>query len=151
MPKSTRSQTAKQTPAKSAKSVKEPKHKFVWDDKIVDTKAKFKGEKIQKFIVKVPKRNASINEANAFLDDTMKDLFAKHRANATNHKMFQITYKLSDGRWYSSKYFEGIDQPFYPDLRDEEYKVDHSADMVEHINISMVTIHGAKITQFFNP
>ena len=148
MPKSTRSQTAN---TKSAKPAKEPKHKFVWDDKIVDTKAKFKGEKIQKFIVKIPKRNASINEANAFLDDTMKDLFAKHRANATNHKMYQASFKLTDGRWYSSKYFEGIDQDFYPSLRDEEYGVNHDADMVEHINISMVTIHGAKITQFFNP
>lgn len=140
MPKSTR-----------AKATKPDSNKFKFEAKPINTKAKFQKEQIESFQVKIPNRNATINESNKFLDKTMEQLFQTYAPKNDSHKMFQVTYKLSDGRWYSSKYFEGMSQNHYPDLRDPEYNVSHDDDLVEHININMVTIHGAKITTMFNP
>ena len=126
-------------------------NKFTFEKKAINTLARFQKEQIQTFQIKIPKRNASVNEAKQFLDATMAQLFATYSPKDNTHKMFQTTMKLSDGRWYSSKYFEGLNQDHYPNLTDEQYNLDHSADLVEHININMVTIHGAKITTHFNP
>ncbi len=137
--------------ATRSKATKPDSNKFKFEKKPINTLARFKTEQIETFQVKIPNRNASVQEANKFLDETMSELFKTYAPKNNTHKMFQVTYKLSDGRWYSCKYFEGMDQDHYPDLRDPEYNVDHSADLVEHININMVTIHGAKITTHFNP
>lgn len=137
---------------KSKASKPEPiGNKFKFEKKPINTLAKYKNEQIETFQIKIPKRNASVNEANEFLDATMSQLFALYEPTANAHKMFQTSMKMSDGRWYSSKYFEGLNQKYYPEINDEEYNVDHSADLVEHININMVTVHGAKITTHFNP
>jgi hypothetical protein len=136
---------------KKASKAKPAGNKFQFEAKPTNTKAKFQNEQIESFQVKIPNRNASVNEANNYLDKTMAQLFQTYTPKNNTHKMFQTIFKLSDGRWYSSKYFEGLSQDHYPDLRDPEYNVDHSADLVEHIIINMVTIHGAKITTHFNP
>ena len=134
-----------------AKSVKSVGNKFKFEKKPINTLARFRKEQIESFQIKIPKRNASVNEANKFLDETMKQLFASYEPTVNTHKMFQTTFKLSDGRWYSSKYFESLGQEYYPDLADEQYHVNHESDLVEHININMVKIHGAKITTHLNP
>jgi hypothetical protein len=137
--------------AKRSKATKSDSNKFTFEKKPINTKARFKTEQIETFQIRIPKRNASVNEANKFLDETMAQLFATYAPSNNTHKMYQTTFKLSDGRWYSSKYFEGLEQDHYPDLTDEQYHVNHDLDLVEHININMVTIHGAKITTHFNP
>lgn len=89
------------------------------------------------FQVKVKGRNASVNEANQFIDKTMNDLFTRH---TTKEKRYQVLFKLTDGRWYSSKFFNSDESDYYPDLRDPEYGIDVSGESVEHININVISM-----------
>lgn len=115
---------------------------FHFTDVPVNSKLLFKGKPIKSFHVSVDNRHATINEANEFLKKTMKTLYERYGLSLTQNKKYQTSYKLSDGRWYSSSFFYNNTDTsaIYPDLRDEEYSVDHSVDMVEFIKISMVDL-----------
>lgn len=108
--------------------------KFSTTEEPKKSKAMWHHRAIEVFQVKVRGRNASVNEANAYLDMTMKKLFEKYSKGTKN---YQVTYKLSDGRWYSSKRIEDEYGSFYPDLHDEQYGISHESDLVEHINIAV--------------
>lgn len=99
------------------------------------SKITFNKMPMEVFQVKVRGRNASVGEANQFIDKTMNDLFAR---KANTGKRYQILFKLTDGRWYSSKFFNSDESDFYPDLRDPEYGIDVSGESVEHININVI-------------
>ena len=122
--------------------------KFNFKKLPTDTKARYQGAQIQAFRVAIPDRNASIQESSKFLDSTMANLFKQYKPGATSQKMFRTMYKLSDGRWYSSKFFFDKESDFYPDLTDAQYNVDHTHDLVEHININMVEVQNNKITKY---
>ena len=103
------------------------------------TRARIRGNIIEVFQVKVRGRDASLNEANAYIAVTMKKLFARFPTiPEKQEKYYQVTYKLSDGRYYSSQQIKNADSSFYPDLKDTEYGVDHELDLVEHINIMII-------------
>ncbi len=107
-----------------------------------ESKAIFDGKNVKTFNVFVQGRNASVNDANKQMDDVMSLIYKKYANNETATKYYQITYKLSDGRWYSSKKLFNDNSPksaAYPDLKDEFYGIDHSDDLVEFIKIAMVT------------
>ena len=113
--------------------------KFSTTDQPKKTKIRIRGNIVEVYQVKVAHRDASVNEANAYIDATMKKLFAKNPLIPNkSEKIYQITYKLSDGRYYSSQQIKDADSSFYPDLKDEQYGIDHNSDLVEHINIMVI-------------
>ena len=67
----------------------------------------------------------------------MGTLFSKAPAGA---KKYQVLYKLTDGRWYSTSFIQSFDDDVYPNLRDEEYGIDASSESVEHININAIPL-----------
>ncbi len=103
------------------------------------TRARIRGNIIEVFQVKVRGRDASVNEANAYIAQTMKKLFARFPTiPEKQEKYYQVTYKLSDGRFYSSQQIKNTEMLFYPDISDMEYGIDHSLDLVVHINIMVI-------------
>ena len=135
----------KETPGKKVgkKNVAEPLAldltKFSTTDQPKKTKIRIRGNIVEVYQVKVAHRDASVNEANAYIDATMKKLFQKNPLIPNkSEKIYQITYKLSDGRYYSSQQIKDADSSFYPDLKDEQYQIDHNDDLVEHINIMVI-------------
>ena len=113
--------------------------KFSTTDTPKKTRIRMRGNIVEVYQVKVAHRDASVNEANAYIDATMKKLFAKNPLIPNkSEKIYQVTYKLSDGRYYSSQQIKNADSSFYPDLKDEQYGIDHSEDLVEHINIMVI-------------
>ena len=112
---------------------------FSTTDKPKKTKARIRGNIIEVYQVRVKHRNASVNEANAYIDATMKKLFQQNPLIPNkSEKIYQVLYKLSDGRYYQSQQIKDASSAFYPDLKDEQYGIDHSHDLVEHINIMVV-------------
>ena len=107
--------------------------KFSTTGEVKKTKVMWHHHAVERFQIMVRNRTATVNEANAYLDLTMKKLFEKYKGE----KQYQVTYKLSDGRWYSSKRITDEYSSFYPDLHDEQYGIEHDSDLVEHINIAV--------------
>ena len=113
-------------------------NKFNFKKEPMNTKARYQGNPIQAFRVSVEGKNATLIQANKFLDQTMDQLFKQYKPTETKQKIYRTLFKLSDGRWYSSKPFSNAKQDYYPDLTDEQYHVNHSHDLVEFVNITMV-------------
>lgn len=131
---------AKNYNVKKIAVVEEPKlmldlSKFSTSEKPKKTKARFRNNVIEAYQINVRGRDASVSEANSYIDATMRKLFA---ANGKTEKLYKVLYKLSDGRYYETKNITDINSSFYPDLKDEQYGIDHSNDLVEHINIMVV-------------
>ena len=109
--------------------------KFQLPENPMKSNITFKKEPMEVFQIKVRGRNASVKEANGFIYTTMKTLFNK---TPTGEKKYQVLYKLTDGRWYSSKFLQSLDDDVYPDLRDPEYGIDVEGENVEHIRINSI-------------
>ncbi len=114
--------------------------KFNFKKQPVDTKAIFRGNQILSFKVFVQGRNASVNESNSYMETTMKQIFATHKPTETSSKLYQISYKFSGGEWRSTQFFSNDAETKYlhPNMKDHQYGIDHSDDLVEFIKISMV-------------
>lgn len=111
--------------------------KFQLPENPIKSNITFRKNPLEVFQVKVKGRNASVNEANGFVYSTMKTLFHKTQMG---EKKYQVLYKLTDGRWYSSKMLQSLEDDVYPDLRDPEYGIDVVGENVEHININVLTM-----------
>ena len=105
MPPKTRQTTLKsaeaaapQPTAQAAKPNANAFGKFNFIREPINTKAKYKGQQLQKFRIAVQGRNATINSANSYINTTMRELFAKYKPTPEYTKVYRILYKLSDGR-----------------------------------------------------
>ena len=118
------------------------KQKFEFTKEPITTKMKFMDKPVQKFRISVNGQNATLNNANEFVTNTMTELFSKYKPTAETTKVYRVLYKLSGGSWFSSKPLWANSSPelFHPDLRDEQYNMDHNSELVEFINITMATV-----------
>lgn len=128
--------------------------KFQFQKEPVTTKAKFKGQAIQKFRISVKDRNATINSTNDFISSTMSQLFKSYKPTAGFTKVYRVMYKLSGGQWFSTPPISADSAPelFYPDLHDERYNMNHNHELVEFVNITMVNVPNNEvntITKYF--
>jgi len=115
---------------------------------------KLRGQAVERIMVNVKNKNASIISANAFITKTMNQLFKEKQPQGFT-KVFRVTYKLSGGQWFSTKPFEKSAKPefYHPDLRDDFYNVNHNDELVEHININFVNVKNDEvntITKYFS-
>jgi hypothetical protein len=122
--------------------------KFQFRREGIPTKMKIQGQPVERITINVKNKNASIKNANTFISKTMKQLFKQPQKEGYT-KIFRVIYKLSNGKWYSTNPFDKNSNPtfFHPDLRDEEYNVNHSDELVEHININYVDIKTKEVNQ----
>lgn len=147
---------AKQKPKAKPKPKPKPSPitKFQFQKEPVTTKAKFKGQAIQKFRISVKDRNATINSTNDFISSTMSQLFKSYKPTAGFTKVYRVMYKLSGGQWFSTPPISADSAPelFYPDLHDERYNMNHNHELVEFVNITMVNVPNNEvntITKYF--
>ena len=107
--------------------------KFSFNDQQITSKyhARYLGNQVQGHKVRVLGKNTSVNEANAFVKAQMPKVF-----DDTDDTRYSITYLLSDGRYYSSKWFGEEDVFLAPDL--SQYGLDDNDFDVESIVIKSV-------------
>jgi hypothetical protein len=106
------------------------------------TKVKYQGVPVKKINIKPLNKNTPINDANAFIDTTMKNIFKQYKPTEDSRKMWRVIYKLSDGRWYSSKFFSSPTDSFYPDFTNSaggSKGVNIDKETVEFMNINIIT------------
>lgn len=101
------------------------------------TKIKSNGIPLTKIEIKPQKKNTLIQDANRFIDSTMNALFKKSK---DSNNMYQISYKLSNDRWYSSKFFKSASDDYYPNFTDStggSGGVNIDKETIVHINITI--------------
>ncbi len=104
------------------------------------TKAIYAGVPIYKISVKPKDKDTTIDDAHSFINSTMNKLFSQYKPTEDSQKMFRILYKLSDDKWYSSKFISSADEDYYPDV-ESIYGRDISKETIEHININIITLN----------
>lgn len=119
--------------------------KFIMSSPVV-TKLKANGIPMTKIEIRPQKKNTSVQDANKFIDATMIALFNKTKTT-NNNNMYQISYKLSNGRWYSSKFINSSNEIFYPNFDQSvggSGNINVDAEYIEHINILVKTVNPLK-------
>jgi len=119
---------------------KEKQEKFIMTQ--TPTKVKYLGLPVKLVNIKPVRNNTTIDEANNFIDTTMANLFKQYKPTEELRKMWKVNYKLSDGRWYSSKFFSSPTDSFYPDFTNSaggSKGVNIDKETVEFMNINIIT------------
>jgi hypothetical protein len=128
------------------------KQKFEFTKVPITTNMKSFDNPVQKFRISVKGQNATLNNANEFITNTMTELFSKYKPTSETTKVYRVLYKMSGGFWFSTKPLWANSSPelFHPDLRDEQYNMNHNDELVEHINITMATVPNNKVQTVVN-
>lgn len=127
---------------KKGEKKKEKKKEFAQFTKtpLKQTKAEYAGVPVYRMSIKPVDKNTTIDDAHGFIKATMNNLFSQYKPTKDSQKMFKITYKLSDDKWYSSKFFSSANEDYYPDV-ESIYGRDISKETIEHMNINVITLN----------
>jgi len=93
----------------------------------------YKGNEVLYNTVKVKGKNTSITETDAFVKSYLPII---HDQDKGNSMLYSISYKLADGRWYNSKWYNEEKEFFSPDLT--QYGLDNDDMTVSEILIRRV-------------
>ena len=88
----------------------------------------YKGNEVLYNTVNVKGRNTSITETDAFVKSYLPII---HDQDKGKNMLYSISYKLADGRWYNSKWYNEEKEFFSPDLT--EYGLDNDDMTVSEI------------------
>ena len=97
------------------------------------TFAMYRGNEVLFNTVKVKGRNTSITETDAFVKSYLPII---HDQDKGKNMLYSISYRLADGRWYNSKWYNEEKEFFSPDLT--EYGLDNDDMTVSEILIRRV-------------
>ena len=110
------------------------------------TKTKVNGIPMTRIEIRPQKKNTTVQEANKFIDATMQGLFKKMK-DANNNNMYQISYKLSNDRWYSGNFTNSANDTYYPNFNQStggSGNINVDAEYIVHINILVKTMNPLK-------
>lgn len=105
-----------------------------------------KGLEMMRIQLRPQKKNTSVRDANKFIEKTMKDLIQDDKENNRTY-LYQVSYKLSNDRWYSGKFLGSLDGNFFPDFEQSvggSGNINVDGESIETINILMKEINPLK-------